>query len=94
MAPPGGQVNAPANAPAAAPTPEQVQAIPTETWLLDALLAHGQAVVNQIAARGHLAHAEQCAQILRVLAAARNRVDTELRSGIVIAPADALPGLQ
>jgi hypothetical protein len=69
---------------AAATMPEQDPlSIPTEVYLLDALLMHAQAVCNQIARRGRTERAQQLAQVMGSVAALRNMLDVELRALII-----------
>ena len=65
--------------------------IATEVYLLDALLQHAQAVVNQFAFRGRMDLAQQLAQALHPLVVFRERVNVETRSGIVLAGPGDLP---
>ena len=65
--------------------------IATEVYLLDALLQHAQAVVNQFAFRGRMDLAQQLEQALQPLVVLRAQVDAETRSGIVLAGPGDLP---
>lgn len=67
-----------------APVQQDPLTIPTETYLLDALMQHAQAVVNQIAHRGRIERAKELAALMGHVVAFRNVLDNELRQLIVL----------
>lgn len=82
----------PRGQPAQVPPPSDPNTISTEVYLLDALIQHVQTVVNQFAYRRRIDLAQALHQLAGPIAAFRQQVDADTRTGgIVRVGADGLP---
>jgi len=70
--------------PVAQPQPGALN-IGVEVYLLDALIAHADAIVKQLVFRGRMDLAQQLIANLQPLAVFRGQVDAQTRQGVVLA---------